>query len=195
MKKTSIRFISEVGMFTAVGLVLDYLAGLYSKPIWEYGGSISLAMAAIFLMSYRWGLKGGLTTGLLIGSIQILYSFDDIVHPLQALLDYVLAYTAVGLAGVFSKKVAKTEETGKLYYITMGVILASGIRLIMHIVSGWVYFQAYIPSGILESYPWYYWSIVYNMGYMIPSSILSLIVLLIISRRYPFLIEFQDSER
>jgi thiamine transporter len=183
-------------MFTAVGLVLDYLAGLYSKVIWENGGSISLAMTAIFIMAYRWGLKGGLTTGLLIGSLQILYSFSgEIVHPLQVFLDYIFAYTSVGFAGMFAKKIAKAEPTGKLYYITMGVILASSIRLLMHIISGWVYFREYIPSEIIESYHWFYWSIIYNMGYMIPSTILSLIPLLIIGRRYPFLIEYEDLKR
>ena len=63
MKNKELRFIAEIGIFTALGLVLDYAAGWYSNFIFPSGGSISIAMVPIFIIAFRWGLKGGLTVG------------------------------------------------------------------------------------------------------------------------------------
>lgn len=191
MKKTSIRFITEIGIFSAVGLAIDFLAGLYSDIIWPLGGSISITMVAIFLMAYRWGLKGGLITGLLIGTIQILWAGSGAVYPLQIILDYVLAYTVVGVAGFYSKKIAYQQElTGKLYYVTNGIILAGVLRTIIHIISGYVYFREYTPEG-LEKIK-LTWSIIYNLGYMVPSIILCLIIVRVIYAKYHSLVEYQE---
>ena len=50
MRKQLIRFIAEVSIFTALGLVLDFVAGLISATIWKNGGSITLAMVPIIIM-------------------------------------------------------------------------------------------------------------------------------------------------
>ena len=49
MRKQLIRFIAEVSIFTALGLVLDFVAGLISAAIWKNGGSITLAMVPIII--------------------------------------------------------------------------------------------------------------------------------------------------
>lgn len=63
------RFMTEVAMMTALGIILDYLAGVFSIKLWPNGGSISIAMIPILLMGFRYGLKGGLLTGFLVGTI------------------------------------------------------------------------------------------------------------------------------
>lgn len=79
----------------AIGLVLDQI----SFKVWAQGGSVSLVMVPIVLMAFRWGLTAGLTTGLLVGVIQTMFG-AYIVHWLQGLLDYGVAFTVVGLATI-----------------------------------------------------------------------------------------------
>ena len=190
MRNKNLRFISEVGIFVAVGLVLDYLAGMYSRPIFPQGGSISVAMVAIFIIAFRWGLKGGLLTGFIIGSLQVIYSnvfgwgLSPIILISLIFIDYILGYTAVGLAGIYAKKIKQAETGGKLNYITNGILLAGTVRTVLHIISGWLFFREWIPAFIVEDYVWYYWSIIYNFGYMVPSVLLCLLVTKAIVRRY-----------
>lgn len=184
MNNKSIRFIVEVGVFAAMGLVLDFLAGLYSGSIWTAGGSLSIAMVPIFIMSFKWGLKGGLSTGLIIGTVQILLaSGSSLVHPLQVILDYSLAFSLVGLSGIFFKKIRNKDNPS--YYITMGVLIGGILRTISHILSGYIFFAMYTPEGFNAMG----WSIVYNSSFMIPSVMLCLILLLQINKRAPHLMD------
>lgn len=187
MKKNSIRFITEVAIFAALGLVLDFISGFYSKAIWPMGGSISLAMLPIFLMAIRHGLSGGLITGLLVGTIQILWGGSGVVYPIQTILDYTLAYTLVGVAGIYGNKI-KSQETiqGKLFYITNGILLGTVLRTISHILSGYIYFREWTPD-YFKTMP-LTWSIIYNLGYMVPSLILCLLVIRILMNKYSDLI-------
>ena len=91
VQNKNVRFIAEVAVFAALGLEVDLLANFYSRYIWSQGGSISLVLVPIIFMAYRWGISAGLLTGLLVGSIQIIWAGSGIVHPVQVLLDYVLA--------------------------------------------------------------------------------------------------------
>ncbi|AYW48603.1 hypothetical protein C7K38_09620 [Tetragenococcus osmophilus] len=45
-----VLFLVEVALFVALGVILD----LFSFRAWLQGGSISLQMVPIFIMSYRW---------------------------------------------------------------------------------------------------------------------------------------------
>jgi len=190
MKNKNLLFITEVGIFTALGLVLDFIAGLYSEFIFPNGGSISVAMVTIFIIAFRWGLKGGLTVGFLIGLLQLSYSgvmgkaIDWKVALGISLFDYILAYTACGLAGLYAKKAREADIPGKMNYVMSGILIAAGVRTLSHIISGWIFFKAWIPDFILEDYAWYYWSIIYNLGYMVPSTLLSILITKGIVKRY-----------
>ena len=92
MNKTrtnSIRTISEIGIFAALGYVLDELQGALSKGIFINGGSIGFAMIAVIIIAYRRGWLPALLTGLIMGLLDIATS-AYILHPLQLLLDYIL---------------------------------------------------------------------------------------------------------
>lgn len=191
MKNNGVRFIAEMGIFIALGLVLDFLAGLYSSSIWPMGGSISIAMIPIFIMSFRYGLKGGLLSGLAIGVIQMLWAGSGIVHWIQAFLDYGLAYTLVGIGGIFAGKIAKeANTTAKLYYVNFAVLLGGSLRTVMHVLSGYVYFSDYAPEG-LKDLP-LAWSIIYNLGYMVPSIIICMVIISIIVYKYNNLVEYVE---
>ena len=180
MKNKSIRFITEIGIFSALGLILDFIAGLYSDFIFPGGGSISITMVTIFIVAFRWGLKGGLTVGLLIGLLQLPYS-DAFKYGLHwsvvlgiVFLDYIFAYTACGLAGAYAKKARKPIFTASSVMSQAGFFWLRGAP--SYITSGWIFFRQWVPEFIREEYAWYYWSIIYNLGYMVPSTILCILI-------------------
>ena len=138
-RKKVINFIIEVSVLSALGLVLDLASGLLSGWLWPNGGSISLAMICIFIASYRHGLKGGLLTGFLVGTIQIIWAGGSyLIHPVQVLLDYPLPYMCVGLSGIFSKQVM-TPNLKQLIFISLSIFIGCFFRLVCHVLSGMFY--------------------------------------------------------
>lgn len=191
--KNSTRRLCESGIFIALATVLSVL------KIFEFsfGGSITvLSMLPIVLLSYRHGVKWGLTCGFFYSIVQMLLGINTIsvfVLPgesqmvwwriiLMCLLDYVLAYTALGLGGVFSKKSPKKA-------LVLGSILSLFVCYLFHVLSGAVFFGTYaywffgdvmtgsFGSGILEKFtgaPLYLlYSFIYNGCYMIPEIIMT----------------------
>lgn len=181
VQNRNVRFIVEVAVFAALGLEVDLLANFYSRYIWSQGGSISLVLVPIIFMAYRWGISAGLLTGLLVGSIQIIWAGSGIVHPVQVLLDYVLAYTVVGFAGVFARKI-KDSNTSKirLIYTNLGILLFGLARTILHIISGIVFFLKPASLDLSDILASLWASMAYNFGYMIPTIIITMIVLSLI---------------
>ncbi|MCD5322397.1 MULTISPECIES: energy-coupled thiamine transporter ThiT [Pontibacillus] len=191
MKHSPILFLVEVAMFAALGAVLSL--PFLTIPLWVQGGSIAFAMVPIFFMAYRWGLKGGVTTGLLVGIFNSLIN-PFIVHPVQYVMDYPLAYAVVGIAGIFSKPALKAVRDGHAksftVYIVMGTLLGSALRFMSHFIGGIVFFSSFAPEGTAV---WYY-SLTYNIGYMLPSFIISAVILNIILYKQPKLLRFGGSQ-
>lgn len=174
-----VLFIIEVALFSAIAVVLD----LFSFSAWGQGGSISLQMVPIFLMSFRWDWRGGLTTGLIFGLLQLVMG-AYIIHPFQALLDYPLAFIAVGCSAITANFVRKSVEqknkTKTVLYITLGCLVGSFLRLIFHNLSAMIYFGASAPAG----QPVWLYATIYNVSYIFPSFVLSvLLILLLIQTR------------
>lgn len=171
MNKTRLNMLVEIAVFAAIGFVLDQ----FSFSLWPQGGSISFVMLPILLMACRWGLAGGITTGLLIGLLQMIIN-PYIVHWLQALLDYIFAFSLVGFAAVVRKPLLHAaEQINKKkisLYVVIGIIVGGMLRFICHTLSGAVFFGEYAPEG---QNVWAY-TIIYNGSYMIPAIILTAIV-------------------
>ena len=167
MNNKRLLMMVEIAIFAGIGLILDKL----TFTIWSQGGSISLVMVPIVLMAIRWGLAAGLTTGLLIGVLQIAFG-AHIYHWLQGLLDYGIAFTAVGLAAVIRKPLLQATSQGQtkkmIIYIVLGTIIGGAIRFAAHLVAGVVFFAEYAGDQNV----WIY-SIIYNSSYMIPAIILT----------------------
>lgn len=173
MRKKQIMFIAEVSIFAALGLVFDFLAGLYSGVIWPNGGSITLAFVPIFIMGYRNGLKGGLLTGLLVGTIQLFWS-GYMLNFFQVVLDYVLPNVVLGLVGIVSKQVIGEKSIKQALFVAVSILVVCFIRFASLTISGMVYWE----TG--------FWaSVVYNGGYTLISTIACLIVTVLIINRIP----------
>lgn len=161
--RKTILFVVEIAVFSALALAFDFFCGLYGFA-WLNGGSISIAMLPIFIMCYRHGLKGGLLCGLLVGSIQLLWA-DGFVHPVQAIIDYPAAYLVTGFAGIFFNQVKNSEGGIKNDYICLGILLGGALRLLLASISGTVYFGVDFIGSVL-----------YNVTYLFPSTILCMIL-------------------
>ena len=181
-KRSNTLFLVEVAVFSALAYLLDLVSGLLSLKVWPQGGSISIAMIPIFIMAFRWGIKGGLLSGFLLGLLQFILGFTQIYTPIQGIVDYGVAFTVVGLAGIFASQVknalSNNNKKSWISYVILGTFLGSALRYLAHVYSGIVFFGEFAPEG----QPVAVYSLVYNGTYMLPSFIVSaIIVILVIS--------------
>lgn len=183
LRSKSILFLIEVAIFTALALVLDLIPFLQFK-IWAQGGSISFAMIPIFIVAFRWGIKGGLISGFLWGILQVAVGAAYILYPLQGIIDYGFAFTALGVAGIFAKHIQEAIKEGKtrtyLFYITLGVFIGSMLRFIAHYFAGVVFFESAI-----EGQPVWLYSFVYNISYMFPAFIITTVCVFFLFHKQP----------
>ena len=125
------KILAEAGLAIALSKILDFFV-LFKMPL---GGSVTLgSMAPLFIFAIRWGVRRGLFVGAAAGLVQMLIG-GTIVHPLQGMLDYPIAYAMCGLAGF-----AAGKDRGAFISYMPGMIVASAMRLIAHTISGMVFF-------------------------------------------------------
>ena len=182
MNNKKLVMLLEIAIFAAIGIILDKLT--ISMP---QGGSVSLVMVPIILMAIRWGLAAGLTTGLLIGVLQMVFG-AYILHWMQALLDYGIAFTVVGLAAIIrgpllqaAKSVNKKKMT---LYIVLGTLIGGFLRYVAHLLAGVVFFKEYAGDENV----WLY-SITYNASYMVPAIILTAVIAVLLFTSAPKLLQ------
>lgn len=185
MQSKRTLFIIEVAIFTALAFVLDIIPFLSFK-IWGQGGSISFVMIPVFIVAFRWGLKGGLLSGLLLGALKMLIG-GYVIHPVQALLDYPVAFTVLGLAGLFAtaaQTALKANDTKRyIGMVTTGVLIGITFRFISHYFAGVVFFG----SAIEGMNAWLY-SLIYNSSYLIPSFIINVAAVSFLFNKRPNLL-------
>lgn len=144
----------------ALSLVTSYIK-LWDMPM---GGSVTLmSMFFVTLIGYWYGLKWGVMTAVAYGVLQLVIDPYVISLP-QLFLDYIFAFGALGLSGLF-----KNAKHG-LY---KGYIVSVFCRFVCSFISGVVYFGAgAVDFGL--SVPVY--SLLYNGGYILPELVLTLII-------------------
>lgn len=175
----TVLIIVEIAVLSSLSLVLDYLANFTTGSLFISGGSISIAMVPIMLIGFRRGIIAGIASGFIVGAIQVIYG-GHILEFFQYVFDYPLAYTVVGLAGVFIY-LNKKKISGPT--IILGSIFAGLLRYLSHILAGIIFWSEYVPTEFMflnnrmTGFNAYTWSIFYNGLYMIPSIIVSSIVL------------------
>lgn len=162
-KKDTIRFgttysertksISYAAVCIAMSFALSYLRILKLPQ----GGSVTIAsLLPLMIYSYMFGIKKGVFAGLIYGVLQALQD-PYIIHPAQFLLDYPIAFSAIGLAGLFAK-CDKLNKYPQLQF-ALGAIVASVLRFVSHVLSGVFAFSAYAVDAGMNA--WVY-SLAYN---------------------------------
>ena len=168
------RSIAFAAVCIAMSFALSYLR-IVKLP---QGGSITLAsLLPLMIYSYMFGTKKGVFAGMIYGVLQ---AFQDtyILHPAQFLLDYPLAFSAIGLAGMFARTDALRYPQVKF---ALGAIVAGVGRLAMHFVSGIFAFSAFATIQPVALY-----SFIYQASYVLPDIAIVLVagVLLFSSRTF-----------
>lgn len=159
---SKIRYMVLCAVLIAMSIVLNQVK-LFHAPL---GGSVTLlSMLAATLCGYFCGPKWGLCSGLALGLLNLAIG-GYVIHPVQLLLDYIFAFTALGLSGFFNK-------SNKGLYI--GYLVAILGRFIFSFLSGWVFFGDYAPEGM---FPWLY-SALYQLSYIGIEGAITLAVLAI----------------
>ena len=161
-----IRALCEGAILVALAFVLSFVK-LYELP---NGGSLTPAMFPILLFALRWGLGKGLMAGFVFGLLQLMYDNAYAWGWQSMLLDYLLAFTPLGLAGLFK---------GKSWGIFPGTVVGCVGRFIVHYISGVTIYRIYEPTeipgiGVFDDAVLY--SIVYNGSYMLPHMLLALAI-------------------
>ena len=162
-----VRALCEGAILIAIAQILGYIK-LF--PMWPNGGSITLAAFPIALYAVRWGLGRGLLAGFIFGILQLFLDEAYAWGWQSMILDYLVAYTPLGLAGLFR---------GKAWGIFPGILLGNLGRFIVHYISGVTIYRIYEPTeipgiGTFDGAELY--SLVYNGSYMLPCALLALAV-------------------
>ena len=164
-----VRALCEGAILLAVAIVLNYLSKVVFANM-PNGGSVTLAMFPILFYAHRWGFGRGLLIGFAYGLLDMLLDGGYAWGWQSILLDYLAAYTALGFGGLFQ---------GKSWGIFPGIGLGCVARFLVHHISGITLYRILEPTAIegfgLFSNPHVY-SLVYNSIYMVPNTIIALVL-------------------
>lgn len=167
-KKQKIRRIAETAIMLALATILAELAVIK----FPFGGSVTVfSQVPMVVISYRYGIKWGIFSGLSMGIIQMLFGLGNFayVSGIAAYLilifaDYIIAFGALGLGGML-----KGRFNNPVAELALGGVAVSAIRFICHFISGVTIWGDY--SGGAQAV-WEY-SLTYNAGYMLPELIIT----------------------
>jgi thiamine transporter len=204
------RRLTISAMMIAIAAVMSFLSSVIPFLNAVFGGSFTFgSMIFIVVVSYMFGVRWGIFTGFCYAVLQMLLGHGTIIalftptHEsymglgvaiLVCLIDYLLAYTVLGLGGIFRKNIKR-----KGLAICLGSIVALSCRYLCHIVSGalfygawaeWFFSQedvyAFCGEWVLSTFSGtslsVVYSIVYNGMYMIPEIILTALLAFVVAR-------------
>lgn len=159
-KRTDIRALTVSALMIALAVVLGQIK-LFEMP---QGGSVTLfSILPIAVCAYLLGTRRGVMAGFCVGLINLIFG-PYVIHPVQLLMDYPVAFGAVGLAGL-----TRNSSNG----LTKGYLIGITARYICAVLSGVVFFGAYAPEGF-NAWTWSLW---YNLTYLGAEGILTVIVI------------------
>jgi len=174
-KKQKTRRLAESALMLALSTILAELA-VFSLP---FGGSVTLfSQVPVILISYRYGVKWGLTTGITMSVIQLLFGIQNFSYVsgvgaflILAFCDYIIAFSALGLGGVFKYKIKNDSLS-----LALGGSVVTVIRFVCHFISGATIWGDYADGAPVLEY-----SLKYNGSYMLPELIITIVGLVVVS--------------
>lgn len=169
------------GVMIAMATALSFIK-VFELP---QGGSITAcSMLPVMFFAYKCGTKWGLAAGFTHSVLQLLFGMSALKGISggavvgSILLDYILAFTVLGLAGIFRGKI---KNNGIAF--TLGVIVSGLLRYLCSFLSGWILWGAYADAnfspmlgGMSGNTLAAFYSLLYNGSYMIPEIIITAIV-------------------
>lgn len=184
MSKTKLTRKQTVVRITVTAVMIALAFGLSYVPLWKmpFGGTVTLfSMLPIMFISIKYGVGWGLGSAFVYSWLQVLQGevFGWGLTPAMLvgalLLDYVVAFTVIGLAGIFRKH----GPSGAIF----GCLLTCLLRFTSHLISGvvlWANYEQFIAFGkSWVNHPWLY-SVVYNGFYMLPETALTVVGIILV---------------
>ena len=201
--------LTESAMLLAVAVVLELCSKMFIPEL-PFGGQITLvSMLPVVLISYRHGVKWGLVSGVAYAMIEMAIGTKTVAAAFQpgyfgdgvmlfnaflmCLLDYLVAYTMLGLGGLFRNRI---ENRGKA--LALGALVALSARYVSHILSGYILFSGWAEwfftqdgfpawgAGLVDALSGemlgLVYSIVYNGMYMVPEILLTVTASVLLAR-------------
>ena len=201
--------ITESAMLLAIAIVLELVSKMFI-PEMPFGGQVTLvSMLPVVLISYRHGVKWGLFSAFVYALLEMALGAKTVSAAflpgyfgdgamifnalLMCLLDYIIAFTMLGMGGIFRNKLQNPGVA-----LMCGSLVALGLRYLTHIASGYILFASYAEWFFTqEGFPAWgatlvetlnptalgiTYSVVYNGFYMIPEIICTAVVSLVLAR-------------
>ena len=174
--KKRLLCVTEGAIIIALAYVIELLCVWLNTvsgvgALLPFGGTITVSMLPIAYYSFRHGIGWGVGVGFVYSLLQMTLGFY--VPPankwwavvLCVLLDYVIAFSVIGLSDLFAKMLGKRRLLG----FGTGAVIVCLIRFACSFLSGVILWGSYAPENMNV---WVY-SLVYNASYMIPNAILT----------------------
>ena len=160
-KKTNdVSVLVKTAVLLAVTLVLNNVT-LFRMP---HGGSITaFSMFALFLVGYLFGPRQGILAGLAYGLMDLVLN-PYVIHPVQLFMDYPLGFGAIGIGGLL-----RNSKNGMIKGYCIGVLG----RYLVVVLSGIIFWGMYAAEGFNAVS----WSFFYNMTYILPEAIATVVIL------------------
>ena len=172
-RSQQIRALCECALMIALAVGLSYIV-LIRMP---FDGTVTaFSMLPICLISVRHGIKWGLGSAFCYSWFQILqggvfgYGLTPGMLIASLFLDYILAFTVLGLAGLFRRK--------GIPGMVCGIVMVCVLRFLVHFVSGvvlWANYEQFMAFGVEWINRPVLYSICYNGAYMLPETVLTVI--------------------
>lgn len=182
-------FFMEKNRVWVEGTIVAALAMVLSFIPLQIGSSFSISLGQIplTLFALRRGWKAGVMSGFIWGILHFPTGQVYYLSVIQVLIEYPIAFTFAGFAGLFAGKVqssfAKDEPKQMRQAIIAGALAGAGARYFWHFVAGVVFWGSYALWGMN---PWLF-SLVMNGASGIATGAVTIIVLLIIQKTMPAL--------
>ena len=179
VKNKRIHILAESAVMLALATVLSMIH-LWKMP---FGGSLTpLSMLPICMVGLRHGPRWGFGCAFTYSVIQLALDLASVLSwgltPVVLIacifLDYIFAFTALGICGLFNRAADKKHLRIKM---CIGVALALFARFVCHYISG---VTLWTESAVAEGYSPYIYSALYNGSFMLPELILTEVAVIVL---------------
>ncbi len=203
--KQNLFWLAESALMIAAAIVLSEFVK-FSLP---FGGSVTaFGQVPILLICYRYGMKKGLLTSLAFGMAELLFGLSNFSYVKTvpqvlavALLDYLIAFAALSLAGLFRDRLGKSpSKRSQVAELCCGSLLAMLVRFLCHFLSGITVWKGYASADFFESFGFLhgfalklspqalviFYSLCYNLSYLLPETLMSIAALAVLGSLLDF---------
>ena len=173
MEKNNTRFIVEGGVSIALSFILSFVV-LFRMPL---GGSVTLASRLpLVIFAVRWSFKKGLWAALIFGILNMVFG-GYVIHPAQAILDYILSFSAIALSGISFGK-SKT----KFSYIP-SIIISYLVSGLFNVISAFIFFNDMATAKAAGFNNFTLYAFAYNYSFLAVDALILIVVFLLIYDR------------